>query len=153
MAPTGDLSPATRERLEDELAQLREQRETVLPKLGDDPLGDSADQASLFERAEAAARLDRRIHEITDLLAGVVPAEDEEDLPAGTTVQLKFDDGSVDTLRVVGIAEEAEDEPSAVTADSPLGKAIAGHKAGETITYRTPRGELSAKIVELTPPK
>jgi hypothetical protein len=24
---------------------------------------------------------------------------------------------------------------------------------GETITYRTPRGELSAKILELTPPK
>jgi transcription elongation factor GreA len=153
MAPTGDLSPATRARLEDELAQLREQRETILPKLGDDPLGDSADQASLFERAEAAARLDRRIHEITDLLAGVVAAEDEDDLPAGTTVKLKFDDGSVDTLRVVSIAEEAEDEPSAVTADSPLGQAIAGHKAGETITYRTPSGELSAEIVELTPPK
>ncbi|PXY26979.1 GreA/GreB family elongation factor [Prauserella muralis] len=152
MTSTGGLSPATRERLERELEQLREQRDALAPRLGDDPLGDSADQADLLERAEVASRLDRRIAEITDLLAGGPMPDSESDLPSGTEVTLKFSDGSVEDMVIVGIAEEADDELSALTADSPLGRAIAGHKKGDTITYRTPAGEATAEILKLKPP-
>ncbi|MFC4000524.1 GreA/GreB family elongation factor [Prauserella oleivorans] len=154
MTSTGGLSPTTRARLERELEQLREQRETLAPRLGEDPLGDSADQADLLERAEVVSRLDRRIAEVYDLLHGG-PANDldESALPSGTKVRLKFDDGSVEDMVVVGVADEAEDDLSTLTADSPLGRAIAGHKKGDTITYRTPGGEVSAEIVKLSVPK
>ncbi|ASR34617.1 nucleoside diphosphate kinase regulator [Prauserella marina] len=152
MTSTGGLSPATRQRLENELEQIREQRSALAARLGDDPLGDSADQAELLGRAEHASRLDQRIAEITDLLHGGPIPDSDSALPSGTQVTLKFADGSVEEMVVVGIAEEAGDDLSALTADSPLGKAIAGHKKGDKFTYRTPAGEASAEIVELKPP-
>ncbi|WP_019819150.1 GreA/GreB family elongation factor [Saccharomonospora saliphila] len=152
MTSTGGLSPATRARLERELDQLREQRAALAPRLGDDPLGDSADQADLLERAELASRLDRRISEITDLLHGAPAPEADTDLPSGTKVTLRFPDGDTEEMTVVGLVDEADDDASALTADSPLGRAIAGHEEGDTITYRTPQGEATAEIVRLAPP-
>lgn len=154
MTSTGDLSPATRERLERELEQLRDQRAANAPRLGEDPLGDAADQADLIERAELVSRLDRRIAEIGDLLTGGSQQEQASDLPSGTTVTLRFDDGGVEDMVIVGIAEEAgDDDLSTLTADSPLGRAIAGHGEGDTITYRTPAGEATAEIVKLARPR
>ncbi|WP_199430479.1 GreA/GreB family elongation factor [Qaidamihabitans albus] len=152
MTSTPGLSPAARERLERELEQLREQREALAPRLGEDPLGDSADQADLLERAESTSWIDRRISEIQDLLTGGPVAESESALPPGTKVTLRFEDGDVEEMLVIGIAEEAEDGLSTLTADSPLGRAIAEHEEGEKFTYRTPQGEASAEIVKLTPP-
>ena len=35
--------------------------------------------------------------------------------------------------------------------DAPLGKALMGHRAGETVTYDAPSGrEITAKILEVT---
>lgn len=153
MAATGELSTGARTRLEQELEQLREQRAALAPRLSEESLGDSADQADMLERAETAAWLDRRMHEIQELLRGGFPGADESGLPAGTKVKLRFADGTVDTLRVVTIAEEAGEEEAALTADSPLGQAITGHRTGDTISYRTPGGETTAKIEKLTIPK
>lgn len=154
MTSTPGLSPATRARLERELQTLRQQRESLAPKLGEDPLGDSADQADLLERAEVVSRLDRRISEVTDLLYGGPTAEQETGLPSGTRVTLRFDDGSTEDMVVVGFADEAEDDDtSSLTADSPLGHALVGRSEGDTVTYRTPRGEASAQIVKLVLPE
>ncbi|PRX48216.1 transcription elongation GreA/GreB family factor [Prauserella shujinwangii] len=153
MTSTPGLSPAARARLERELEQLREQRAALAPRLGEDPLGDSADQADLLERAENTSWLDRRIAEIQDLLTGGPATESPSALRPGTRVTLKFGEGDVEEMLVIGIAEEAEDEDiSTLTADSPLGRAIAEHEEGDTITYRTPQGEATAEIVKLTPP-
>ncbi|OLT44586.1 nucleoside diphosphate kinase regulator [Saccharomonospora sp. CUA-673] len=153
MTSTGGMSAGTRERLEQELETLRQQRESLAPRLGEDPLGDSADQADLLERAESVSKLDRRIAEITDLLHGGPSAEQDQNLlPSGTRVTLKFADGDVEDMVIVAFAAEADDEFSSVTADSPLGRAIAGHGKGDTITYRTPAGQVTAEIVSLTEP-
>ena len=153
MATTSRMDSATRSRLEHELEQLREQRAALAPRLSEESLGDSADQADMLERAGSAAWLDRRIHEIEELLRdGIAPSE-EGDLPAGTKVKLRFDDDTVETLKVITIAEEAGEEDATLTPDSPLGQAISGHRTGDTITYRTPGGEATAKIEKLTIPR
>ncbi|GAB3481090.1 GreA/GreB family elongation factor [Amycolatopsis cihanbeyliensis] len=152
MTSTGGLSPTARARLEEELAQLREQRNAAAPRLSEESVGDSADQADMLERAEAAAWMDRRINEIVDMLSGA--SREEHAIPPGTTVTLRFDDGDEDTLRIVAIAEDVDDDSASVlTLDSPLGRAIVDHQAGDTITYRTPQGEATAEIVELKPPQ
>lgn len=153
MAQTGELSSATRGRLEQELEQLREQRSSLAPRLSEESLGDSADQADMLERAESAAWLDRRIHDLVELLHGGSTPAQEGELPAGTKVKLRFADDSVDTLRIVRTTDEAEDPDTTLTADSPLGQAITGHSSGDTISYRTPGGETTAKIERLTIPK
>ncbi|MFI6032455.1 GreA/GreB family elongation factor [Amycolatopsis magusensis] len=151
------LSPAARERLEGELARLREQRAVNAPNFRDeDPIGDSADQADLIERAETTAFIDRRIREVTDLLThgkSQTAAAKEGLLPGGTEVTLRFADGDEETMQVVEFADEATTpDASALTSDSPLGRALVGHQSGDTITYRTPGGDLSAEIVSLKLP-
>jgi len=152
MTSTSGLSASARTRLEQELAHVREQREALAPRLSEESMGDAADQADVLERAEVAAWLDRRAVEISDLLAGKGLGEGREALPPGTTVELRYADGETEKLRVIAIAEEAEDDMPTVTFDSPLGKAIAGHAKGDTISYRTPGGQTTAEIVSLSPP-
>lgn len=145
------LSPAARSRLEQELAQLRKQRASTASPTGEsEAAGDSADRADFLQRAEAAAWLDQRIAEVTDLLARRHP--DRGGIPDRTTVTLRFDDGTEETLRVVSVAAEWEDEVDAVTADSPLGRALVGREAGDTVSYRTPAGEVSATVVAIESP-
>jgi transcription elongation GreA/GreB family factor len=39
-----------------------------------------------------------------------------------------------------------------LTPDSPLGQALNGHGAGETVTTKVPAGELKIEIVEVRAP-
>jgi transcription elongation GreA/GreB family factor len=157
------MTDAARERIEQELAQAREQRRTLAAQLGgEDPdnpdTGDRGDDANELEGLDDLARMDRRIDELERLLADPAaletPAETPAGLADGTTVTLRFPDGDEATYRVVAIPEQApaEDRDDVLTASSPLGQALAGRGAGDTITYAGPDGELSAEVVALQAP-
>lgn len=147
---------AAHARLEQELARLRiERRERATGLAGEDPadpvVGDSGDQAQALEGDADLARIDRRIGELQHLIAAPDAADEEVGLPDGAVVTLRFPGGDVATLRVVTIVEEAGTD-EVVTSDSPLGRALAGHRPGDTITYPGPDGELQAELVKLKPP-
>lgn len=153
--PTGaEPGTSTRERLEQELARVRGQRDRLAVQLGgEDPedhdLGDRGDAAVELEERDDLARMDRRIREIERLLAGRHVPGTASGLPDGTVVTLRFPDGDVATYRIATIPEEGRDD--VVTAGSPLGQALVGRAAGDTITYRGPDGELDAEVVALAP--
>ena len=147
------------ERLEQELAQVREQRDRLAVQLGgedpEDPdLGDRGDEAVELEELDDLARMNRRIAEIERLLAGQDVAGAAPGLADGTVVTLRFPDGDEVAYRVVAIAEEApaDGQDEVVTADSPLGRALAGRRAGDTVTYRAPDGDIQVDIVAMTEP-
>lgn len=157
MSPTTPgLSADGRERLEREVALLREQRRELAADLSDaDPVGDRADQAESLERADDLAQLDGRIKEIVELLTRAGWTDERPGgLVDGTVVTLRFADGTVETLRAVMVTDEAaEDEGAQVlTVDSPLGLALSGRHAGDTVTYRTPDGETSVDILAIASP-
>lgn len=146
---------AANARLEQELARLRtERRERATGLAGEDPadpvVGDSGDQAQALEGDADLARIDRRIDELQHLIASP-DANEQVGLPDGAVVTLRFPGGDVSTLRVVTIVEEAGTD-EVVTSDSPLGRALAGHRPGDTITYAGPDGDLQAELVDLKPP-
>jgi transcription elongation factor GreA len=148
-----------RDRLEQELAQAREQRRTLAAQLGgEDPhdpdTGDRGDAANEIEGLDDLARMDRRIEELERLLADPDAVETPAGLVDGTTVTLRFPDGDETTYRVVAIPEQAPaaERDDVLTADSPLGQALAGQSAGDTITYAGPDGKLSAEVVALRAP-
>ena len=147
---------ATQGRLEQELARLQEERDRRLQELGgEDPddavdgaVGDTGDAATQLEGLDDVSRTNRRIAEIERLLADPDARTD----PSGaTTATLRFPDGDEATFRIVGITAEAADDEQdeVITADSPLGQALAGASAGDTVTYAGPDGELSAEVVAL----
>ena len=67
---------------------------------------------------------------------------------------MRWPDGEEVKMRVVSFVEEtpAGAEDTTLTADSPLGLALFGHKAGDTITYRTPRGETQVTLLAIKQP-
>jgi transcription elongation GreA/GreB family factor len=153
--PTGSApSAATRERLEQELAQVREQRDRLAVQSGgEDPedrdLGDRGDEALALEALDDLARMNRRIGEIERLLAGQEVARTAPGLADGTVVTLRFPDGDVATYRIVAIPGDSGDD--VVTAGSPLGQALVGRAVGDTVSYRGPDGDLRAEVVDLKP--
>jgi transcription elongation factor GreA len=147
------------ENLEQELAQAREQRRELAEQLaGEDPdspdVGDRGDASVQLEGQADLARMDQRIEELERLLADPDALDTPPGLPDGTLVTLRFPGGDEATLRVVAIPEQAPagDQDDVVTADSPLGKALVGQRAGETITYAGPDGQLEAEVVAVRRP-
>lgn len=147
-----------RENIEAELARLRQSRDRMVAEFqGDrDTVGDHGDAADAIQRADEVASLDDRIAELTRVLAGGAPrAQSPGGLPGGTDLTLRFpDDTEAVHLRVVLIEEEtpAGREDSTVTADSPLGRALAGHQPGDTVTYLTPQGQRRVELLAVKYP-
>ena len=144
-----------RARLESELADLKRRRDQLRSDLQGDAetVGDRGDAADALQRADDLAGVEEQIGRVTWLLAGGNTTV-EGQLPNGTEVKLRFSDGEESTMRVVNYIEEtpAGAEDTTLTADSPLGLALFGRKAGETITYLTPRGELEVTLLAIKTP-
>ncbi|MET8951947.1 GreA/GreB family elongation factor [Streptomyces sp. NPDC004393] len=145
------ISAAARHALEQELADLRAERTMVAATLRDSDaaVGDRADEADELQRAGDLQRLDARISMISTRLreaetAGPPPTDL---VGVGSTVTVRFPDGSVETLQIGETAEELD--PTLVTADSPLGRALLGHHAGDTVSYDAPGGQATALVVSL----
>lgn len=119
-------------------------------------IGDHGDAAEAIQRAEELVVLGDRINELDRRLrAGPSHSDEDETLPGGTEVTLRFADGEVVTMHVISIVEEtpAGREAETLTAHSPLGQALAGHKAGDTITYSTPQGESRVELISVKLPR
>ena len=151
-----DFAERERERLEGELADLRRRRDQMRAELQGDAetVGDRGDAAEALQRAEDLAGIEEQIGRLTWLLAGgnaTAPGQ----LPNGTQVTLRFPEDKADVhMRVVNFIEEtpAGAEDTTLTSDSPLGLALYGRKAGDLVTYQTPRGELKVKLLAIEYP-
>jgi transcription elongation factor GreA len=152
--PSG-LSGESRERVEGELARLRERRDRLEAEVRNDrgAVSDHADAADAIQRADELVGLDERVAELDRLLhAGPAPTNGDE-LPFGTEVELRFSDGDVVTMQVISVIEEASvDGTEALTASSPLGQALVGRKAGDKISYTTPQGEQQVELLDIKLP-
>ncbi|MCB8902099.1 MULTISPECIES: GreA/GreB family elongation factor [unclassified Streptomyces] len=142
------ISAVAREALERELDDLRTEREAVAVTLRGGG-GDRADQADELERATELDRLDRRIDDIDGRLreADAAGAPRTDAVGVGSTVTVRFEDGAETTVQIGEVA--AVLDRTMVTADSPLGGALLGHRAGDTVTYVTPEGPATAVVLSL----
>jgi transcription elongation GreA/GreB family factor len=151
------LSDTARQRLEQELANLRERRSQLQADRQQlDGIGDHADTAQLADGFDDVAWVDARITELTDTLrlnGENLTEGGAAGLFDGTEVTVRFEDGDEEKLHVVAVPDSAnvEDE-TALTTQSPLGRAIAGHGVGESVSFPTPRGESTVTIVDIKQP-
>lgn len=149
--PAG-LSDESRERISAELARLRERRDRLEAEVRNDrgAVSDHADAADAIQRADELVGLDERLAELDRLLhAGPAPSNGSDQLPFGTEVELLFSDGDVVKMQVISVIEEAsvDSKTEALTASSPLGLALVGHKAGDKVSYTTPQGEQQVELL------
>ncbi|WP_030924353.1 GreA/GreB family elongation factor [Streptomyces sp. NRRL B-24720] len=144
------ISDVAREALERELTDLRAERETVAATLrGGERVGDMADEADELQRGTELDRLDTRIAEVEGRLreAAVAGPPRTDRVGVGSTVTVRFADSTEATVQIGEVAEVLD--RTLVTADSPLGRALLGCRAGDTINYETPEGRSTAVVLSL----
>ena len=62
---------------------------------------------------------------------------------------IDLEDNSETTYEIVG-SQEANPREGRISDDSPVGKGLHGHRAGETVAIEAPAGIMKFKIVSVT---
>jgi len=135
-----DLSTRRRREVADRIKVARE-------------FGDIAENAEYDAAKNEQAMLEARIAKLEERLASARVIEKREIskdvVSVGSTVRLRDVDAKQTVeYRIVGSAE-ANPAELKLSNESPVGKAILGHKKGETVEVATPRGSLKYKILEI----
>ena len=111
--------------------------------------GDLKENGGYHAAKDEQGKLEARIRQLTDLLrnakVGEAPPDDGIAEP-GMVVEVRYEDGDVERF-LIGSREDSASDLPIYSAHSPLGLALTGHKAGDTVTYTLPNG--SSMTVEL----
>jgi transcription elongation factor GreA len=115
--------------------------------------GDITENAEYDDAKNEQAMLEARIAKLEERLAGARVIEKREIakdvVSVGAKVRLR-DVAAKQTVEyhIVGSAE-ANPAEFKLSNESPVGRAIIGHKKGETVEVTTPRGSMKYKILEI----
>ena len=139
-------------RLREELAVLKGPRRTELAgRLRHAvQMGDLSENADYTVAKEEQAFLEGRILELETLLreAVIVEGVGADVAAVGSTVIVSESGGPAETFMLVGV-KEADPRQGRISHESPIGLALLGHKAGDTVQAATPGGTLTFKILEV----
>jgi len=148
------LTPEGLEKLKAELEQLfvvrRPQIAEQIQKAKE--LGGTVDNAEYDDAKNEQAFVEGRILTLEKMIKNAVIIEEDESksglVKLGSKVTVRSEDGSEEFYTVVGSAE-ADPSQNKISNESPVGSAIIGKKAGNTVKVKTPAGEIKLKIVEV----
>jgi transcription elongation factor GreA len=137
--------------IEQELTRLREVvRPRVIDRLHEVKSGaDWMENTEQMMFEDELAFVDRRIQELDDMLANsqiIQPDSDSSVVNIGDTVEIKGEDGEIETYTIVGVAE-ASPADGLISNESPMGHALLSRKVGDKVTVVAPVGELEFTIV------
>ena len=142
------LTPEQHARLAAELAELEgpkraEVVEAIAVARGH---GDLSENFEYHAAKNEQGLLERRITILRARLdtAVVVEATGSETVTVGSHVVIEDESGGTMELEISSVGGEGTVSPT-----SPLGAALLGHKAGETVDVQAPRGSWQATIVEI----
>ena len=113
--------------------------------------GDLSENSEYDEAKNEQGRVYSRINELTDILSNYTIIENEANgqIGPGAKVLVRdVEDGFEETFEIVG-SQEANPMLGRISDESPLGKALIGHKEGETIIARAPAGEIEYEILSI----
>jgi len=115
--------------------------------------GDLRENAEYHAAKDEQGRMEARIRQIEALLDRAVIGErvSADEVAPGVVVVLDLD-GDEETY-LVGSREDRHPELDVLSAESPMGSAVLGARAGETRTYETPAGaSLEVRVVAIRLP-
>jgi transcription elongation factor GreA len=119
--------------------------------------GDIAENAEYDSAKNDQAHLEARIATLEERLANarvvtrkeITAAQKSGEVSVGTKVKLKdMSSNKTFEYHIVGSAE-ADPAELKLSNESPVGKAIMGHKKGDVVEVAAPRGALKFKIMEV----
>ncbi len=140
--------------LKKELDELKAKREETAEKLKTARgFGDLSENSEYDEAKNEQGLMEARILEIEAILANAQIIEDDEistdKVGIGTSVRmLDVEMNEEMEFKIVSV-KEADISKNKMSDESPIGKAINGHKAGEVVDVETPSGVIQFKILEI----
>ena len=154
--PTNFLTKEGFQKLQEELDHLRTtKRMEVASRLHEAMEGGELIENAEYEAAKnEQAFVEGRIQELELLLATAHIIEDNgkakknDAIQVGTKVTIKEGNFDAETFTIVGAAE-ANPREGKISNESPIGKAILGHKIGDTVKVETPGGTYNVKIIKV----
>ena len=113
-------------------------------------LGDLSENADYEVARREQSILEGRIEHLSLILrdAVVIAAASTEQVTRGSTVTVADDEDEESTYTVVG-GHEARPAEGRISGDSPVGRALLGRRAGDTVTVSAPAGPFALRILRL----
>ncbi len=144
------------QKLQEELEILRtEKREEIAKRLHDaqEEGGDLIENAEYEAAKNEQAFVEGRIKELEVLLATarIIPdthTASVDTVQIGAVVTIQEEDSEPEVYTIVGAAE-ADPSGGRISNESPIGKALLNHKAGDTVQIDAPAGSYTVKILKL----
>ena len=111
--------------------------------------GDIAENAEYIEAKNEQSLVEGRILTLEAMIRNAVVIEEGQRqkgvVGVGTTVKVEMDEGA-ERYAIVGPAE-ADPLQGRISNESPLGRALLGHKAGDEVEWSAPSGVSRVKIL------
>jgi len=149
------LTPEGYEKLKQEIDHLQtEKRREVAERIRvAREFGDIAENAEYDDAKNEQAMLEHKIAQLEErLLSARVISKKEiskDMVSVGSKVRIRdVQAGKTFEYHIVGSAE-ADPAQNKLSNESPVGKAIMGHKKGDVVEVSAPRGALKFKILEI----
>lgn len=150
------LNKEAYDRLQEQVTALKTtRRKEISVQLRDARVhGDLGENAEYEAAQEAQTFNEIRIRELEDKLARSRIIK-EEDLPKGkavlgTTVRVRDMDTSEEIEYALVSEVEANFSLDKISVSSPVGKGLLGHKEGETVEIKVPKGILKYEILSIS---
>jgi transcription elongation factor GreA len=148
---TTPMTAAGRSALEAELAELVDRRTEVVQRIADTrSQGDLRENAGYHQAREDQSRLEGRILAAEAMLRTAEVIEEgssDGTVSLGSTVTVADEFG--ETVYIVVGAHEADPTAGRLSHLSPVGRALLGHRGGDTVTVQTPGGGRQIRLVRV----
>ena len=151
------LSAERYEALKKELEYMETVREKEVSELIKEArsFGDLSENSEYDEAKTEQGKLYSKIAELKVLIENAeIVEKGEEDAPKGAVtlgsivrvLDVEFDEEQ--TYEIVG-SQEANPKAGRISDDSPVGRALHSHRAGDTVSVAAPAGEIKLKILSV----
>lgn len=149
------LTPEGLQRLKEEIEYLSSvKRDEVADRIrAARDFGDISENSEYEDAKNEQAMLEARIYALEERLRSAIVIDSEsvstDRVNVGTKVTLQdMQGGEVIQYSLVGSAE-ADPTARKLSNESPIGRAIIGHKPGDKITVTVPRGTRKFKVLDI----
>jgi len=140
-------------RLKAELAELKGKgREELAARLRSAiQMGDLSENADYHKAKEDQGFMEGRIQELEYIVGNAVVIKENttrETVSIGSHITIQEDDFELEKYHMVG-SKEADPRNGKISHESPIGRALMGHRVGDLVTVEAPGGKVSFKIVKI----
>lgn len=145
----------TKDGLEHLRAELKELKEVKRPEViarikSAQELGDLSENAEYQSAKEDQSFIEGRIQELEVMIKSAKVIERGQDtsvVDIGSKVTLSVDGDKI-FYEIVG-PTESDIENDKVSSESPVARALMGHKKGDSVTVMAPGGEVAYKVIDV----